>query len=137
MQFARSTLRMRTKTLRMRTNTALRSPVDRSIDVQLSWLARSLTRQVHTMESSSLSTGLDPSSSASSSIDTTIGSRGAGRRGSRERATDEPSSSTATAAASKDDSLTGEDVRVKREAPVGLWSEEEEDPYVRKPGFAY
>ena len=89
------------------------------------------------MESSSLSTGLDPSSSASSSIDTTIGSRGAGRRGSRERATDEPSSSTATAAASKDDSLTGEDVRVKREAPVGFWSEEEDDPYVRKSGFAY
>ena len=35
-------------------------------------------------------------------------------------------------AAAAEGDLTGEDVSVKRAAPIGLWSEEEEDPYVRK-----
>ena len=35
------------------------------------------------------------------------------------------------AAASDDGELNEEDVSVKREAPAGLWSDEQEDPYVR------
>ena len=48
-----------------------------------------------------------------------------------EREAEEPSLQAARAAAAEGD-LTGEDVSVKRAPPVGLWSEEEEDPYVRK-----
>ena len=44
----------------------------------------------------------------------------------------EPSADPALVAAALDDGeLREEDVSVKREAPAGLWGDEQEDPYVR------
>lgn len=80
------------------------------------------------MDVSTASAGLHPTPGSGSSRRSNM-TASSGQRGSRGES--DVDKTPFTGAAVADDELTEEDISVKREAPqIGIWNDEEEDPYV-------